>query len=185
MKRTYCHEVNDEELKAKVIADTYDKVYAIARDGSSKHERSDKFDAVEEEFLSQYGEEERAEKRASRKEIFPRFRPQKAMRNMILDEGIRLDGRATDQIRPIWCEVGYLPSAHGSAIFTRGETQSLTTVTLGTKMDEKMIDEVLFQGSEQFVLHYNFPPFSTGEARPARSLSRREIGIMATWLSVH
>ncbi len=118
VKRTYCHEVNDEELKAKVIADTYDKVYAIARDGSSKHERSDKFDAVEEEFLSQYGEEERAEKRASRKEIFPRFRPQKAMRNMILDEGIRLDGRATDQIRPIWCEVGYLPSAHGSAIFT-------------------------------------------------------------------
>ncbi len=176
VKRTYCHEVNDEELKAKVIADTYDKVYAIARDGSSKHERSDKFDAVEEEFLSQYGEEERAEKEPLVKRYFHDFVLKKAMRNMILDEGIRLDGRATDQIRPIWCEVGYLPSAHGSAIFTRGETQSLTTVTLGTKMDEKMIDEVLFQGSEQFVLHYNFPPFSTGEARPARSLSRREIG---------
>ena len=176
VKRTYCHEVNDEELKAKVIADTYDKVYAIARDGSSKHERSDKFDAVEEEFLSQYGEEERAEKEPLVKRYFHDFVLKKAMRNMILDEGIRLDGRATDQIRPIWCEVGYLPSAHGSAIFTRGETQSLTTVTLGTKMDEKMIGEVLFQGSEQFVLHYNFPPFSTGEARPARSLSRREIG---------
>ena len=100
----------------------------------------------------------------------------KAMRNMILDEGKRLDGRRTDEIRPIWCEVGYLPGAHGSAIFTRGETQSLTTVTLGTKLDEKMIDEVLVQGSEKFVLHYNFPPFSTGEARPARGVSRREIG---------
>ncbi|MDE7355371.1 MAG: polyribonucleotide nucleotidyltransferase [Rikenellaceae bacterium] len=176
VKRTYCHETNDEELKAKVIADTYDKVYAIARATSTKHERSEKFDAVEEEFLSQYGEEERAEKEPLVKRYFHDFVLKKAMRNMILDEGIRLDGRATDQIRPIWCEVGYLPSAHGSAIFTRGETQSLTTVTLGTKMDEKQIDEVLFQGSEQFVLHYNFPPFSTGEARPARSLSRREVG---------
>ena len=92
----------------------------------------------------------------------------KAMRNMILDEGKRLDGRRTDEIRPIWCEVGYLPAAHGSAVFTRGETQSLTTVTLGTKLDEKMIDEVLVQGTEKFTLHYNFPPFSTGEARPAR-----------------
>ena len=100
----------------------------------------------------------------------------KAMRNMILDEGKRLDGRKTDEIRPIWCEVGVLPCAHGSAVFTRGETQSLSTVTLGPKLDEKMIDEVLNQGSEQFVLHYNFPPFSTGEAKPARSLSRREIG---------
>ncbi len=176
VKRTYCHETNDEELKAKVIADTYDKVYAIARATSTKHERSEKFDAVEEEFLSQYDEEERAEKEPLIKRYFHDFVLKKAMRNMILDEGIRLDGRATDQIRPIWCEVGYLPSAHGSAIFTRGETQSLTTVTLGTKMDEKQIDEVLFQGSEQFVLHYNFPPFSTGEARPARSLSRREVG---------
>ena len=100
----------------------------------------------------------------------------KAMRNMILDEGIRLDGRKTTEIRPIWCEVDYLPAAHGSAVFTRGETQSLTTVTLGTKLDEKQIDDVLVKGTEQFVLHYNFPPFSTGEARPARGLSRREIG---------
>ena len=98
------------------------------------------------------------------------------MRNMILDEGIRLDGRHTTEIRPIWCEVGYLPCAHGSAIFTRGETQSLSTVTLGTKLDEKQIDEVLVKGTEQFVLHYNFPPFSTGEARASRGLSRREIG---------
>jgi polyribonucleotide nucleotidyltransferase len=98
------------------------------------------------------------------------------MRNMILDEGKRLDGRRTDEIRPIWCEVNYLPCAHGSAIFTRGETQSLSTVTLGTKLDEKMYDEVLIQGSEQFTLHYNFPPFSTGEARPSRGVSRREIG---------
>lgn len=176
VKREYCHEVNDEELKAKVIADTYDKVYAIARATSTKHERSEKFDAVEEEFLSQYTEEERLEKEPLVKRYFHDYVLKKAMRNMILDEGIRLDGRTTEQIRPIWCEVGYLPSAHGSAIFTRGETQSLTTVTLGTKMDEKLIDEVLFKGSEQFVLHYNFPPFSTGEARPARSLSRREIG---------
>jgi polyribonucleotide nucleotidyltransferase len=98
------------------------------------------------------------------------------MRRMILDEGIRLDGRDTTQIRPIWCEVDYLPAAHGSALFTRGETQSLTTVTLGTKMDEKMVDDVLVQGTEKFVLHYNFPPFSTGEARPSRGISRREIG---------
>ena len=99
-----------------------------------------------------------------------------AVRNLILDEGMRLDGRKTDEIRPIWCEVDYLPAAHGSAIFTRGETQSLTTVTLGTKLDEKVIDQVLVRGTEKFVLHYNFPPFSTGDARPARGVSRREIG---------
>ena len=98
------------------------------------------------------------------------------MRNMILNEGIRLDGRTTTQIRPIWCEVDYLPATHGSAIFTRGETQSLTTVTLGTKLDMKEVDEVLVEGTEQFVLHYNFPPFSTGEAKPYRGTGRREIG---------
>ena len=176
VKRTYCHETNDEGLREKVIAETYDKAYAIARERSAKHERSDKFDALEEEFCAQFSEEELAEKRPLIKRYFHDDVLKKAMRNMILDEGIRLDGRSTTEIRPIWCEVGYLPCAHGSAIFTRGETQSLTTVTLGTKLDEKQIDDVLFKGSEQFVLHYNFPPFSTGEARPARGLSRREIG---------
>ena len=176
VKRTYCHETNDEALREKVIAETYDKAYAIARERSAKHERSDKFDALEEEFCAQFSEEELAEKRPLIKRYFHDDVLKKAMRNMILDEGIRLDGRSTTEIRPIWCEVGYLPCAHGSAIFTRGETQSLTTVTLGTKLDEKQIDDVFFKGSEQFVLHYNFPPFSTGEARPARGLSRREIG---------
>ena len=176
VKRTYCHETNDEALREKVIAETYDKAYAIARERSAKHERSDKFDALEEEFCAQFSEEELAEKRPLIKRYFHDDVLKKAMRNMILDEGIRLDGRSTTEIRPIWCEVGYLPCAHGSAIFTRGETQSLTTVTLGTKLDEKQIDDVLFKGSEQFVRHYNFPPFSTGEARPARGLSRREIG---------
>ena len=176
VKRTYCHETNDEALREKVIAETYDKAYAIARERSAKHERSDKFDALEEEFCAQFSEEELAEKRPLIKRYFHDDVLKKAMRNMILDEGIRLDGCSTTEIRPIWCEVGYLPCAHGSAIFTRGETQSLTTVTLGTKLDEKQIDDVLFKGSEQFVLHYNFPPFSTGEARPARGLSRREIG---------
>ena len=176
VKRTYCHETNDEALREKVIAETYDKAYAIARERSAKHERSDKFDALEEEFCAQFSEEELAEKRPLIKRYFHDDVLKKAMRNKLLDEGIRLDGRSTTEIRPIWCEVGYLPCAHGSAIFTRGETQSLTTVTLGTKLDEKQIDDVLFKGSEQFVLHYNFPPFSTGEARPARGLSRREIG---------
>ena len=176
VKRTYCHETNDEALREKVIAETYDKAYAIARERSAKHERSDKFDALEEEFCAQFSEEELAEKRPLIKRYFHDDVLKKAMRNMILDEGIFFDDPATTEIRPIWCEVGYLPCAHGSAIFTRGETQSLTTVTLGTKLDEKQIDDVLFKGSEQFVLHYNFPPFSTGEARPARGLSRREIG---------
>ena len=176
VKREYCHEVNDDELKAKVIAETYDKAYAIATGGTAKHERSEAFEALEAEFCEQFTEEELEEKKGMIHRYFHDEVMKKAMRNMILDEGKRLDGRKTDEIRPIWCEVGVLPCAHGSAVFTRGETQSMTTVTLGTKLDEKMIDEVLNQGSEQFVLHYNFPPFSTGEARPARSLSRREIG---------
>ncbi len=176
VKREYCHEVNDEELKAKVVAETYDKAYAIATAGSAKHERSEAFEALEAEFCEQFTEEELEEKKGMIHRYFHDEVMKKAMRNMILDEGKRLDGRKTDEIRPIWCEVGVLPCAHGSAVFTRGETQSLSTVTLGTKLDEKMIDEVLNQGSEQFVLHYNFPPFSTGEAKPARSLSRREIG---------
>ena len=141
-----------------------------------KHEREDKFNALEAEFAARYSEEELIEKAPLIHKYFHDDVQKKAMRNMILDEGVRLDGRKTDEIRPIWCEVGYLPAAHGSAIFTRGETQSLTTVTLGTKLDEKVKDEVLVQGTEQFVLHYNFPPFSTGEAKAARGLSRREIG---------
>ena len=176
VKRTYCHETNDEELRQLVIKETYDKVYAVATSASSKHERSDKFDEIEAEFCTRFTEEELAEKLPLIKRYFHDDVLKKAMRRMILDEGKRLDGRRTDEIRPIWCEVGYLPAAHGSAIFTRGETQSLSTVTLGTKLDEKQIDQVLQQGTEQFVLHYNFPPFSTGEAKAARSLSRREIG---------
>ena len=176
VKRTYCHETNDEELRQTIITELYDKAYAIATSGTMKHERQDAFDALEAEFAARYTEEELEEKAPLIHKYFHDDVQKKAMRNMILDEGKRLDGRRTDEIRPIWCEVDYLPCAHGSAIFTRGETQSLTTVTLGTKLDEKMKDEVLVQGSEQFVLHYNFPPFSTGEARPARGLSRREIG---------
>ena len=176
VKRTYCHEVNDEELRQTIIKKLYDKAYAIATSGTMKHEREDKFNALEAEFAARYSEEELVEKAPLIHKYFHDDVQKKAMRNMILDEGKRLDGRKTDEIRPIWCEVGYLPAAHGSAIFTRGETQSLTTVTLGTKLDEKVKDEVLVQGTEQFVLHYNFPPFSTGEAKAARGLSRREIG---------
>ena len=176
VKREYCHETNDEELRQTIITELYDKAYAIATSGTMKHERAEAFDALEAEFASRYTEEELEEKAPLIHKYFHDDVQKKAMRNMILDEGKRLDGRRTDEIRPIWCEVDYLPCAHGSAIFTRGETQSLTTVTLGTKLDGKQKDEVLVQGSEQFVLHYNFPPFSTGEARPARGLSRREIG---------
>ena len=176
VKREYCHETNDEELRQTIITELYDKAYAIATSGTMKHERAEAFDALEAEFASRFTEEELEEKAPLIHKYFHDDVQKKAMRNMILDEGKRLDGRRTDEIRPIWCEIDYLQCAHGSAIFTRGETQSLTTVTLGTKLDEKQKDEVLVQGSEQFVLHYNFPPFSTGEARPARGLSRREIG---------
>lgn len=175
VKRTYCHEDNDEELKARVVAATYDKVYAVAKSMSAKHERSDKFDEIEAEFIATLSEEEMA-KVSLVKRYFHDLVLKRAMRNMILDEGIRLDGRKTTEIRPIVCEPGILPAPHGSALFTRGETQSLTTVTLGTRLDEKMIDDVLFKGTEKFTLHYNFPPFSTGEARPSRGISRREIG---------
>ena len=177
VKRTYCHEVNDEGLRQTIIRELYDKAYAIATSGTMKHEREDLFNALEQEFAtSHYTEEELVEKAPLIHKYFHDDVQKKAMRRMILDEGKRLDGRRTDEIRPIWCEVGYLPAAHGSAIFTRGETQALATVTLGTKLDEKVKDEVLVQGTEQFVLHYNFPPFSTGEAKASRGLSRREIG---------
>ncbi len=174
-KRTYCHERNDEALREAVRAYCYDKCYAIAKAGTAKHERSDAFDALREEFLATLPEEER-EEQAPLVARYYHDVEKEAMRRMILDEGVRLDGRTTTQIRPIWTEVDYLPCAHGSAIFTRGETQSLSTVTLGTKLDMKELDEVLVQGTEQFVLHYNFPPFSTGEARPQRGVGRREIG---------
>ena len=179
-KRTYCHEENDWSLRDAVAGATYDKVYEVAKSQLPKHERSDKFDEILDQYLAefeaQHGAEELAAKKSMIKRYFHDYSLKPAMRNMILNDGIRLDGRKTTEIRPIWCEVGYLPAPHGSAVFTRGETQSLTTVTLGTKLDEKMIDDVLREGTERFVLHYNFPPFSTGEARPARGLSRREIG---------
>ncbi|MFR9603350.1 MAG: polyribonucleotide nucleotidyltransferase [Rikenellaceae bacterium] len=177
VKRTYCHETNDEELRQEVISKLYDKAFEIATSGTKKHERAEAFETLEADYIATYSEEElTSEKLTLIKKYFHDDVLKMAMRNMILDKGQRLDGRKTDEIRPICCEVGYLPAAHGSAVFTRGETQSLTTVTLGTKLDEKMKDEVLVQGTEKFVLHYNFPPFSTGDARAARGLSRREIG---------
>lgn len=175
VKRTYCHEVNDEELKKAVEAFCYDKCYAVAKSGQDKHARSDAFDAIKEEFMQTIPEEEREEKQMMVDRYYHAVE-KTAMRNLILDEGIRLDGRHSTEVRPIWCEVGYLPCAHGSAIFTRGETQALASVTLGTKMDMKELDEVLVQGTEQFVLHYNFPPFATGEAKAQRGVGRREIG---------
>ena len=177
VKRTYCHEENDEDLRAAVKQYAYDKCYAIAKAGTSKQERTEAFENLAEECFAALVPDE--EEREAKKMMLARYYhdvEKSAMRNMILDEGIRLDGRNTEQIRPIWCEVDYLPCAHGSAIFTRGETQSLSTVTLGTKMDMKELDEVLVQGAEQFVLHYNFPPFSTGEAKAQRGVGRREIG---------
>ena len=176
IKREYCHEVNDEELRKAVHDACYDKAYAIAASGNkNKHERMDAFDAIREEFKAQFSEEELEEK-APLIDRYYHDVEKEAMRRSILDEGKRLDGRKTTEIRPIWCEIGYLPGPHGSAIFTRGETQSLSTVTLGTKLDEKIIDDVLEHGKERFLLHYNFPPFSTGEAKAQRGVGRREIG---------
>ncbi len=176
VKREYCHEVNDEALRADVHAKCYDKAYAIAKAGSAdKHWRQDSFDAICKEYIESIPEEEREEKEAMVKRYYHDVE-REAVRRCILDEGVRLDGRKTTDIRPIWCEVDYLPGPHGSAVFTRGETQSLSTVTLGTKLDEKMVDDVLNQGSERFLLHYNFPPFSTGEAKAQRGVGRREIG---------
>jgi polyribonucleotide nucleotidyltransferase len=175
VKREYCHEENDEALRADVKAKCFDKVYAIAKSGVSKHERHDAFKAVVEEYKINFTEEELAEKGALIGKYYHDVEKE-AMRRCILDEGKRLDGRSTTEIRPIWSEVDYVPGPHGSAVFTRGETQSLTTVTLGTKLDEKLIDDVLFRGNDRFLLHYNFPPFSTGEARPMRGTGRREIG---------
>lgn len=178
VKREYCHETNDEELRKRIQADLYDQVYEIAKSQKSKHERSEAFKAAEAAYVEKL-QAENEDEEVNVKLVAKYFHDdveKKAVRNLILDEGMRLDGRKTDEIRPIWSEVDYLPAAHGSAIFTRGETQSLTTVTLGTKLDEKVIDQVLTQGKEKFVLHYNFLPFSTGDARPYRGVGRREVG---------
>lgn len=174
VKRVYCHEVNDEELRKKIWAETYDKCYAAAKTSVDKHTRQDAFDAIVEEFLAQYTEEDEINEALVKRYFHDVLK--EAARRLVLDENQRLDGRKPDQIRPITCDVDVLPATHGSALFTRGETQSLTTVTLGTKLDEKIIDEVLNQGTEKFTLHYNFPPFATGEAKPSRGISRREIG---------
>ncbi|WP_425234416.1 polyribonucleotide nucleotidyltransferase [Ulvibacterium sp.] len=173
--REYEGEREDEELAQKIHDLTYDKVYAIAKAGSAKQERSAAFDAIKEEVMATFTEEELEENGDLVSKYF--YKAEKAaVRDLTLNEGLRLDGRKTDEIRPIWCEVDYLPSTHGSAIFTRGETQALATVTLGTSREANQIDMPSYEGEETFYLHYNFPPFSTGEARPIRGTSRREVG---------
>ena len=174
-KREYSHENHDKELEDNVMAYCYDKFYAVAKKASEKHARSNDFKAIKDAFKETLSEVELAEKSFMLGAYFKKAE-KKAVRDMVLNENVRLDGRSPSDIRPIWCEIDYLPRPHGSALFTRGETQSLTTVTLGTKMDENRIDGVTQVGSERFYLHYNFPPFSTGEARPIRGVSRREIG---------
>lgn len=176
VKREYCHEVNDEALRQDVHDKCYDKAYAIAKKGcADKQWRNDSFEAICQEYIDSIPEEEREEKTPLVKRYYHDVEKE-AMRRCVLDEGIRLDGRKTTEIRPIWAEVDYIPGPHGSTVFTRGETQSLATVTLGTKLDEKIVDDVINQGRERFLLHYNFPPFSTGEAKPVRGVGRREIG---------
>lgn len=174
-KREYCHETHDDELRTAITDFSYQKIYDVAKTPSEKQVRSEKFDTILEEFLSRYSEEELEEKKSLAATYFHDVQ-KNAVRQLILNEGIRLDGRDTKTIRPIWCEVNYLPGSHGSAIFTRGETQSLTTVTLGCSLDANRVDNVISQHEEKFYLHYNFPPFSTGEVRPVRGVSRREIG---------
>lgn len=174
-KREYSHENHNEEIREKVWAECYDKVYEVAKSPSGKEERGEKFKAVLEEFLAQYSEEELDEVKPFAK-VYYHDVEKEAMRQMILNENIRLDGRDPKTIRPIWSEVDYLPGTHGSAVFTRGETQSLTALTLGSSKDANMVDSVISNYDEKFFLHYNFPPFSTGEARPLRGTSRREVG---------
>jgi len=175
VKRTYSHEDSNPELKEKVYAATYDKVYAIAASQTSKSERGDKFGEILMDFIASLGEDIDDVTGFLSKKYFHDVQYD-AIRNLVLDEGKRLDGRDVRTVRPIWSEVSYLPSAHGSAVFTRGETQSLTTVTLGSKDDEQMIDGAFINGYNKFLLHYNFPGFSTGEVRPNRGAGRREIG---------
>ena len=181
-KRVYCHETNDEELREKVKKETYDKAYAVAKLGLGKQERSEKFAEVIDEFIARnfpedgsLDKEERAAKVVLSK-LYYHDVERDAVRRLILDEGIRLDGRKTTEIRPIWCAVDVLPMPHGSSIFTRGETQALGTVALGTSLDSNEIDGVSFKYKQNFYLHYNFPPYSTGETKPMRGVSRREIG---------
>ncbi len=176
VKREYCHEVNDDDLRKDVHDKCYAKAYAVATSGTDKHQRADAFDAIVEEYKAQFTEEELTEEKVGMIDRYYHDVEKEAMRRAILDEGKRLDGRKTTEIRPIWIETDCLPGPHGSAIFTRGETQSLSTATLGTKDDEKLIDDVLVHGKERFLLHYNFPPFSTGEAKAQRGVGRREIG---------
>lgn len=175
-KREYSHEENDEEMQKKIHDFAFEKCKAIAQQGlADKHKRAELFDEVKTGVKELFTEEEQEEKG----DLISRYYSQtqkEAVRDVILNERIRLDGRKFDEIRPIWAEVDYLPGVHGSAVFTRGETQSLTTLTLGGKLDEQMLDGATFHGTESFMLHYNFPPFSTGEARPIRGVSRREIG---------
>jgi len=178
-KREYCHEVNDDDLSKRTWKETYDAAYMIAKSGNDdKHARSESFGKIKEEFLAKLTEEAGEEGEVNEKLVGKYYHDveKEAVRRAVLDDKVRLDGRKTDEIRPIWSEVDYLPSAHGSAVFTRGETQSITTVTLGTKMDAKLIDDVLKKGHDKFLLHYNFPAFSTGDARPNRGTSRREVG---------
>ncbi len=174
-KREYNHEPSNPELREAIFAATYDKVYAIAKSGSTKHERGEKFAEIGEEFFVTLGEEIDDDTKFLAKKYFHDVQYD-AVRNLVLDEGIRLDGRDVRTVRPIWSEVNYLPAAHGSAVFTRGETQSLTSVTLGAKDDEQMIDGAFINGYNKFILHYNFPAFSTGEVRPNRGPGRREVG---------
>jgi polyribonucleotide nucleotidyltransferase len=175
VKRTYNHEHSNPDLKDRVYAATYQKVYDTAKTASAKHERSEKFKEILDEFILSLGTEVDDVTLFLAKKYYHDVQYD-AVRNLVLDEGKRLDGRSTTQIRPIWSEVSYLPAAHGSAVFTRGETQSLTTVTLGGKDDEQMIDGAFVNGYQKFILHYNFPGFSTGEVRPNRGPGRREVG---------
>lgn len=176
VKREYSHEDKDEELRKLVWDTCYQQAYAVAASQNpNKHERIDAFEAILNNFIETIPEEEREEKLPLISRYYHDVEKE-AMRRCILDEGKRLDGRKTTEIRPIWSEVDFIPGPHGAALFTRGETQSLTTVTLGTKLDEKMVDDALVHDTDRFLLHYNFPPFSTGEARPQRGTGRREIG---------
>ena len=182
VKREYCHEVNDEDLRKQINDELYPKAYDVTKQALDKQARQDAFDKIIADFQEAYTAahadltEEELEEKAALMEKYYHDVMRDAMRRCILDEGIRLDGRKTNEIRPIWCEVSPLPMPHGSSIFTRGETQSLTTCTLGTKLDEKMVDDVLDKSYMRFLLHYNFPPFCTGEAKAQRGVGRREIG---------
>ena len=182
VKREYDHEVNDEELRSRINEELYQPVYDVTKQALDKHARQDAFDKIIEDFKAKYTEEhsdmsdDELDEKMAEADRYYHDVMRDAMRRCILDEGIRLDGRKTDEIRPIWCEVSPLPMPHGSSIFTRGETQSLSTCTLGTKLDEKMVDDVLDKSYQRFLLHYNFPPFCTGEAKAQRGVGRREIG---------